>query len=132
MSAAPVAVATQSPIADYPELDELQEVVTEASGWIPAILAEMSKMVVGQQHLLERLIIGLLSNAHVLLEGVPGLAKTTAVKALASCIQAQFSRIQLESERQEALKFHHSTSVVALNQDRTVHTLSATNSAAKS
>lgn len=51
-------------------------------------------MVVGQQYLVERLLIGLLSNGHVLLEGVPGLAKTTTVKALASCIQADFKRIQ--------------------------------------
>lgn len=77
-----------------PELDALQTEITQAAGWIPAITAEMSKMVVGQQNLVERLIIGLLSNGHVLLEGVPGLAKTTTIKALASAVQADFKRIQ--------------------------------------
>jgi len=77
-----------------PELDTLQNEISEATGWIPAITAEMSKMVVGQQNLVERLIIGLLSNGHVLLEGVPGLAKTTTIKALASAVQADFKRIQ--------------------------------------
>lgn len=77
-----------------PELDALQAEITQAAGWIPAITAEMSKMVVGQQNLVERLIIGLLSNGHVLLEGVPGLAKTTTIKALASAVEADFKRIQ--------------------------------------
>jgi MoxR-like ATPase len=77
-----------------PELDALQAEIAQAAGWIPAITAEMSKMVVGQQNLVERLIIGLLSNGHVLLEGVPGLAKTTTIKALASAVQADFKRIQ--------------------------------------
>jgi len=76
------------------ELDALGVQVTEASKWIPVISQEIQKMVVGQQYLFERLIIGLLSNGHVLLEGVPGLAKTTTIKALASCIHADFKRIQ--------------------------------------
>lgn len=76
------------------ELDALQAEISEAVGWIPAVMSEMSKMVVGQQHLVERLIIGLLSNGHVLLEGVPGLAKTTTIKALASAVKADFKRIQ--------------------------------------
>ncbi|MEZ0299384.1 MAG: AAA family ATPase [Candidatus Methylacidiphilales bacterium] len=66
----------------------------DACKWIPAITQEMRKAVVGQQYLVERLLIGLLANGHVLLEGVPGLAKTTTVKALASCIHADFKRIQ--------------------------------------
>jgi MoxR-like ATPase len=74
--------------------DDLQEQITAASAWVPHIITEMRKAVVGQQYLIERLLIGLLSNGHVLLEGVPGLAKTTTVKALASCIQADFKRIQ--------------------------------------
>lgn len=77
-----------------PELDALQAEIAQAAGWIPAITTEMAKMVVGQQNLVERLIIGLLSNGHVLLEGVPGLAKTTTIKALASAVQADFKRIQ--------------------------------------
>lgn len=81
-------------LSTSPELDTLQSEVTEACAWIPAIIAEMSKMVVGQRHLVERLIIGLLSNGHVLLEGVPGLAKTTTIKALANAVHADFKRIQ--------------------------------------
>ncbi len=60
----------------------------------PLFATEIQKMVVGQQYLVERLLIGLLSNGHVLLEGVPGLAKTTTIKALASCVHAEFKRIQ--------------------------------------
>jgi len=76
------------------EIDALGEKIAAASQWIPAILQEMGKEVIGQQYLVERLLIGLLSDGHVLLEGVPGLAKTTTIKALASCIQADFKRIQ--------------------------------------
>lgn len=76
------------------ELERLQQEITEASGWIPAIMEEMSKVVVGQRYVIERLLIGLLSDGHVLLEGVPGLAKTTTIKALAQSIQGVFKRIQ--------------------------------------
>lgn len=76
------------------DLDALNEQVATASAWVPHIITEMRKGVVGQQYLIERLLIGLLSNGHVLLEGVPGLAKTTTVKALAACIHAEFKRIQ--------------------------------------
>ena len=55
----------------------------------------MDQVIVGQKHLVESLLIGLLSDGHVLLEGVPGLAKTLAIKTLASLIDAQYSRIQL-------------------------------------
>jgi MoxR-like ATPase len=79
---------------DQAELEELNGQVAEASQWIGAIIQEMRKAVVGQQYLVERLLIGLLANGHVLLEGVPGLAKTTTIKALASCIHADFRRIQ--------------------------------------
>jgi MoxR-like ATPase len=76
------------------DLSALGEKITTASQWIPAILQEMQKEVIGQQYLIERLLIGLLSDGHVLLEGVPGLAKTTTIKALAACIRADFKRIQ--------------------------------------
>jgi MoxR-like ATPase len=76
------------------ELDELNKQVASAAKWVPHIVKEMRKAVVGQQYLVERLLIGLLANGHVLLEGVPGLAKTTTVKALANCIKADFKRIQ--------------------------------------
>ena len=76
------------------ELEQLGEEIRQAAGWIPAITQEMARVVVGQQYLVKRLIIGLLSDGHVLLEGVPGLAKTTTIKALANTIHGEFRRIQ--------------------------------------
>ncbi|MEO6134535.1 MAG: AAA family ATPase [Ginsengibacter sp.] len=72
----------------------LNEKISHSATFIDRIHAEIGKVIVGQAHMLERLLIGLLSNGHVLLEGVPGLAKTLAIKSLASTINAQFSRIQ--------------------------------------
>ncbi len=72
----------------------LTEKIAASSGFASSINQELSKVIVGQQTMVERLLIGLLSNGHVLLEGVPGLAKTLAIKSLASTIDAQFSRIQ--------------------------------------
>ncbi|MEJ7609555.1 MAG: AAA family ATPase [Ferruginibacter sp.] len=72
----------------------LNEKINHAAGFVSRINDELSKVIVGQQTMIERLLIGLLSNGHVLLEGVPGLAKTLAIKSLSSTIQAQFSRIQ--------------------------------------
>ncbi|HEY5894269.1 MAG TPA: MoxR family ATPase [Chthoniobacterales bacterium] len=83
-----------TPVTTPSDLDTLQAHITEASAWIPAVVDEMSNMVVGQKYLIRRLLIGLLANGHVLLEGVPGLAKTTTIKALAGCLQASFSRVQ--------------------------------------
>lgn len=68
--------------------------VQKAGAFVQPLLSEINKVIVGQKYLLERLMVGLLSNGHILLEGVPGLAKTTSVKSLASCINAGFSRIQ--------------------------------------
>nr|NQU94048.1 AAA family ATPase [Bacteroidota bacterium] len=73
---------------------ELNEKIQQESSFIDLINLEMSKVIVGQKHMVERLLIGLLSNGHILLEGVPGLAKTLAIKSLASAIEAKFSRIQ--------------------------------------
>lgn len=75
-------------------IDVLNERVRERSAFIKDLRSEMEKVIVGQQYLIDRLIIGMLSNGHILLEGVPGLAKTLSVKTLASCIQTQFQRIQ--------------------------------------
>jgi MoxR-like ATPase len=72
----------------------LNEKISHASGFVSRINSELSKVIVGQQTMIERLLIGLLSNGHVLLEGVPGLAKTLAIKSLSQTIQAQYSRIQ--------------------------------------
>lgn len=72
----------------------LNEKIQDAAGFVTRINDELGKTIVGQQIMIERLMIGLLSNGHVLLEGVPGLAKTLAIKSLAQCIQANYSRIQ--------------------------------------
>ncbi len=68
--------------------------VQKAGAFAQPLLSEINKVIVGQKYLLERLLVGLLANGHILLEGVPGLAKTTSVKSLAACINAGFSRIQ--------------------------------------
>lgn len=72
----------------------LNDKINDAAGFVSRINDELSKVIVGQQGMIERLLIGLLSNGHVLLEGVPGLAKTLAIKSLAQTIKANFSRIQ--------------------------------------
>ena len=75
-------------------LNETSEDVKRAATWVTALRREISHVIVGQEHLVDRLLVGLLANGHVLLEGVPGLAKTLSVRTLASAIQAQFHRIQ--------------------------------------
>ncbi len=72
----------------------INEEVQKAAAFVPTLFAELNKVVVGQKYLVERLTIGLLANGHVLLEGVPGLAKTLSVKSLASCLAVKFSRLQ--------------------------------------
>src|SRR4051812_48202925 len=72
----------------------LNEKISHAAGFVTRINDELSKVIVGQHGMIERLLIGLLSNGHVLLEGVPGLAKTLSIKSLAQSIHANFSRIQ--------------------------------------
>src|SRR5688572_14755093 len=72
----------------------INEEVQRASAFVRPLLGEIGKTVVGQSYLVERLIIGLLANGHVLLEGVPGLAKTLSVKTLAACIHVKFARLQ--------------------------------------
>ena len=72
----------------------INEKVKEESLFVRELLAEINKVIVGQERLIERLIIGLLANGHILIEGVPGLAKTLSVRTLSQAIQAQFQRIQ--------------------------------------
>lgn len=72
----------------------LNDKISHAAGFVTRINDELSKVIVGQQTMIERLLIGLLSNGHILLEGVPGLAKTLAIKSLSQTIHADFSRIQ--------------------------------------
>lgn len=74
--------------------EALQQQINESSSWIQAVREEMAQILVGQAELVDRLLIGLLCNGHILLEGVPGLAKTLAVKALSGCLDTSFSRIQ--------------------------------------
>jgi len=77
-----------------PGLEIINEKVRGASAFIAPLKAEIGKVIVGQDYLVDRLIIGMLSNGHVLLEGVPGLAKTLSVKTLASAMETSFQRIQ--------------------------------------
>lgn len=77
-----------------PELRASRDTVAASSTWIVPLREEMGRVIVGQRHLLDRLLIALLTNGHVLLEGVPGLAKTLALKTLASCIAVRFKRLQ--------------------------------------
>src|SRR5690606_37514427 len=78
----------------HSDLETLSAQIHEASAFVDRITNEVGKVIVGQRYMIDRLLIGLLSNGHVLLEGVPGLAKTLAVKTLSQCISAQFQRIQ--------------------------------------
>lgn len=75
-------------------IPEITEKVKEKSRFISKLVSEISRVIVGQQYLIERLLLGILSNGHILVEGVPGLAKTTAVKTLARAINTKFQRIQ--------------------------------------
>jgi MoxR-like ATPase len=76
------------------DIKELNEKIQQESAFVDLLTLEMDKVIVGQKYMVERLMIGLLSNGHILLEGVPGLAKTLAIKSLASTIHVGFSRIQ--------------------------------------
>ncbi len=76
------------------DIKALNERIQKESAFVDMVTMEMQKVIIGQKHMIERLLIGLLSNGHVLLEGVPGLAKTLAIKSLANTIDAKFSRIQ--------------------------------------
>jgi MoxR-like ATPase len=76
------------------DIQAINEKIKRESEFVEKITAEVSKVIVGQKYMIERLLIGLLSNGHVLLEGVPGLAKTMAVKTLSSTIKTKFQRIQ--------------------------------------
>ncbi len=76
------------------DIKELNERIQQESSFVDMVTLEMNKVIIGQKHLVESLLIGLLSNGHILLEGVPGLAKTLAIKSLANTISAKYSRIQ--------------------------------------
>lgn len=76
------------------DITELNEKIEQESSFVDILMMEVNKVIVGQKGMIERLLIGLLSNGHVLLEGVPGLAKTLAINTLASAVNSKFSRIQ--------------------------------------
>jgi len=76
------------------DIKAINEKIQRESAFIDVLQLEMGKVIVGQKAMVERLLIGLLCNGHILLEGVPGLAKTLAVKTLAAAVQAKFQRIQ--------------------------------------
>lgn len=76
------------------DIKVLNDRIQQESSFVDMINMEMNKVIVGQKHLVEGLLIGLLSDGHILLEGVPGLAKTLAINTLATTIDAKFSRIQ--------------------------------------
>ena len=76
------------------DIRELNDLIASKSSFVNMITQGMDQVIVGQKHLVDSLMIGLLSNGHILLEGVPGLAKTLAIKTLASLIDAKYSRIQ--------------------------------------
>ena len=75
-------------------ISAINEEVQRASAFVHPLFAELNKVIIGQRYLLERLVLGLLANGHVLLEGVPGLAKTLSVKSLAASLSVRFSRLQ--------------------------------------
>jgi MoxR-like ATPase len=75
-------------------VNEINQKVKDESGFVEQLIAEVHRVIVGQKYMIERLLIGLLTRGHILLEGVPGLAKTLAVKTLSSAIDTRFQRIQ--------------------------------------
>ena len=76
------------------DIHAINEKIEKESAFVELLTFEMNKVIVGQKHMIERLLIGLLGNGHILLEGVPGLAKTLAINTLAKAVQGSFSRIQ--------------------------------------
>ena len=81
-------------MAEYVDIRELNIMIEQQSAFVTNIKTGMERVIVGQKHLIDTLLIGLLSNGHILLEGVPGLAKTLAIKTLSELIDSDFNRIQ--------------------------------------
>ena len=75
-------------------IKEINELIEKESAFIDMLLLEVNKVIIGQKHMMERLLIGLLGQGHILLEGVPGLAKTLAINSLSKAVKGSFSRIQ--------------------------------------
>ena len=81
-------------MAENVDIKSLNEKVKQQSLTMMGLLNEVSKVIVGQNYILERMLVGLLTDGHILLEGVPGLAKTLAVNTMAKAVSAEFKRIQ--------------------------------------
>ena len=81
-------------MSDVTDIRELNAMIESQTGFLTDLVTGMNRTIVGQKHLINSLLIGLLSDGHILLEGVPGLAKTLAIKTLSSLVEAQFSRLQ--------------------------------------
>lgn len=94
MQTHPPALTENSNSDIYSSVQEINEAVRLGSAWVAPLRREMAKVIIGQEHLLDRLLIGLLTGGHILLEGLPGLAKTLAVKTLAKAVQTDFRRLQ--------------------------------------
>lgn len=77
-----------------PQIEEIQKIVDQQGAFIGRLTDEIGRVIVGQKYLIERLLIGLLADGHILIEGVPGLAKTLAVKTLSDAVKTDFKRIQ--------------------------------------
>ena len=84
------------------DIRELNERIERHSAFVDTVVMGMNRNIVGQKHLIDSLLIGLLSDGHILLEGVPGLAKTLAIKTLAQLLDADFKRIQFTPDRSNA------------------------------
>ena len=87
----------------HADIEAINKKIQEESAFIEKLLVEINKKIVGQKYMVERLLIGMLCNGHVLLEGVPGLAKTLTVSTLASTISAKFQRLQFTPEDRKSV-----------------------------
>ena len=76
------------------DIRAINEKIEKESAFVDLVNLEMNKVIVGQKYMIERLLIGLLGNGHILLEGVPGLAKTLAINTLSKTVKGSFSRVQ--------------------------------------
>ena len=76
------------------DIRAINEKIEKESAFVDLLVMEMNKVIIGQKHMIERLLIGLLGNGHILLEGVPGLAKTLAINTLSKAVKGDFSRVQ--------------------------------------
>ncbi len=93
-SSAPLPDAVAGHMDRSASIQEINASVKAASAWLPLLKTEMSRAIIGQQYLIDRLLIGLLAGGHILLEGLPGLAKTLSIKTLSTVISTDFRRIQ--------------------------------------